>query len=85
MTLIEKAMDKFVSSRFEGLDRETSFLVAKLESYRYLMDFTYYSGEPMTEENYQIMDFIINDKKFTQTAELAYRSAVHEKTKSPAV
>jgi hypothetical protein len=85
MELINVAMDKYVSSRLEGCDQEVSFLLARLEGYRYLMDFTYYSGEPMSEKNFSEMAYISKDIKFTQTAEFAFRAAANEKSKSPAV
>jgi hypothetical protein len=85
MELKNIAMDKYVSSRLEGLDQEVSFLLARLESYRYLMDFTYYSGEPLSEKNFNEMAYISKDIKFTQTAEFAARAAANEKSKSPAV
>lgn len=73
MKLINKAMDKYVSLRLEGCDREVSFLQTKLEVYRYLMDFTFHSEEPLCERLYSEMIFISEDMRFTQNAELSFQ------------
>ena len=74
MKLISFAMDKFVSLRLEGCEREIAFLQTKLEVYRYLMDFTYHQDEPLLLDRlYSEMIYIADDARFTQNAELAFQ------------
>lgn len=73
MKLINLAMDKYVSLRMEGLDREISYLQTKLEIYRYLMDFTYHQEQLINDREYSEMVFIADDIRFTQNAELCYQ------------
>jgi hypothetical protein len=73
MKLINFAMDKYVSLRMEGCDREIAYLSTKLEVYRYLMDFTYHDEEPISERVYTEMIFVADDSRFTQNAEFTYQ------------
>jgi hypothetical protein len=78
------ALDKYVSYRLEGLGCEVALVAAKLEAHRYLLDFTYYSGEAIPDELYGKMIFILEDPSFSQKAELAHQNIKNRK-KSPLV
>ena len=83
MNVISYATDKFVSNRLDGMDRNLAFCLASLETHRYLMDFVYYAGEPLGEKMYNDMKFVLDDIRFTQTAEFQYECKI-KKIKSPA-
>lgn len=84
MEVITLALDKFVSYRMEGLNREDSFVAAKLEVFRYLMDFVYHAGGTLDDHLYSEMVYITEDVRFTQTAEYMYQETRREE-KRPTV
>jgi hypothetical protein len=84
MKIISFAIDKFVSYRLEGLDPSMAFIASKLEAHRYLMDFVYHSGEPMADEVYQELLYILHDDRFCHNAEVTYQKIKNDQ-KTPAV